>query len=65
MMAAQGKISFRTCLQAARLPASHILSLATSVYPPTSSFAPQNFQQAFDHWLLCELLNGIGGISML
>jgi len=33
IMAAQGKISFRTCLKAARLPVSWVHSLATSIYP--------------------------------
>ncbi len=62
-MAAEGKISFRTCLKSARLPASYVLSLATEI--SASSQGPQRFQQAFDDWMLCELLNAIGGISML
>jgi hypothetical protein len=64
-MAAHGKVSFRTCIRAVRLPLPYIHMLATASYPPLSSSVPQNFQQAFDHWLLCEILGGIGGISML
>jgi len=66
IMLAEGKVSFRTCLRSAHLPGTHILRLAHSSYPSLSAGGePQTFVQAFDHWLLCEILAAIGGHSML
>lgn len=65
-MIAAGKVSFRTCLRAAYLPGSYILELAQAVYPSLSaSGEPRTFTEAFEHWLLCEILAAIGGHSML
>lgn len=64
-MLAAGKISFRTCTTTARMPASYILLLARASYPPIPSDEPQSFHEAFDYWLLCELLCAIGGHNML
>jgi hypothetical protein len=36
VMLAEGKICFRTCLKAVRIPGSYIIKLASSSYPPTS-----------------------------
>ncbi len=62
-MVSQGKISFRTCMREARLPGSYILKLARAVYP--SSTEPHTFQEAFEHWFLCEIITAIGGHTML
>jgi hypothetical protein len=65
-MLAAGKISFRTCSRAVRLPGSYILKLVQALYPAGStSGEPCDFTEAFDHWFLCEILTAIGGHSML
>jgi len=65
-MLAEGKVSFHTCLRAARLPGSYILGLAQLSYPSTAAAGePHSFTQAFEHWFLCEILTAIGGHSML
>lgn len=61
-MLAHGKVCFRTCYQRASLPASYILKLAEQHYP-TPEF--KNFQDAFDQWFLCEVLNAIGNHTIL
>ena len=61
-----GKISFRTCAHIVHLSGSHILKLVHASYPAVSiSGEPHSFTEAFDHWFLCKILNGIGGYSML
>ena len=65
IMMGQGKISFRTCSHTARLPATYITELARASYPPVPGGEPASFDDAFDHWLLCEMLNAIGGHSIL
>jgi len=64
-MAANGKISFRTCFAAVRLPAAYITQLARDTYPSVQPSGPQSFKEAFDFWFLCEVLNAIGGHTML
>jgi hypothetical protein len=58
----QGKISFRTCFQTAHIPASHVLFLASRAYPSAEA---ASFRDAFDHWMLCEMLSAIGGHTMM
>lgn len=65
IMMGQGRISFRTCSRTARLPGKYIIGLAQTSYPPVPGGEPASFDNAFDHWLLCELLNAIGGHSIL
>ena len=65
IMMDQGRISFQTCSRTARFPAKYITVLAQASYPPVSGGEPATFDDAFDHWLLCELLNAIGGHSIL
>jgi hypothetical protein len=65
IMMGQGRISFRTCSCTARFPAKYITGLAQASYPPVLGEEPASFDDAFDHWLLCELLNAIGGHSIL
>lgn len=54
-----GKISLRTCFRTVRLPGSYILKLAQQSY--SAGTEPTSFRSAFNNWLLCELLGGIGG----
>jgi hypothetical protein len=66
IMVAAGKVSFRTCARAARLPGSYVLGLAQKSYPSLSvSGEPHTFADAFSHWFLCEILAAIGGHTML
>lgn len=67
VMLAEGKICFRTCLKAVRIPASYIIKLASSSYPPTSpaSDEPKDFVTAFYHWFFIEVLTAIGGHSLI
>ena len=65
IMMDQGRISFRTCSRTARLPAKYIIGLAQASFPPVPGGEPASFDDAFDHWLLCELLNAIGGHTIL
>lgn len=62
-MIAQGKISFRTCIKDARLPASHLIRLAQVTYVPSKE--PHSFMDAVNHWLLVETLTAIGSHSMV
>ena len=64
-MAENGKISFRTCFAAARLPARFIIKLASDTYPSSLPLGPQTFKEAFNFWFLCEVLGAIGGHTML
>jgi hypothetical protein len=64
-MLAEGKICFRTCLKAVRIPASYIIKLASSPYPPTSPDKPQDFITAFYHWFFIETLAAVGGHSLI
>ena len=64
ILAAQGKISFRTCFQKALLPLSYVLTLASAAYPDPGG-EPKTFRDAVDHWLFCEILSAIGSHSMM
>ncbi|KAK6974739.1 hypothetical protein R3P38DRAFT_2811607 [Favolaschia claudopus] len=65
---ALGKISFRTCFRTARIPVSYLNHLASQSYPAKdkdgNETEPFTLQQAIDHWLLVEILGGIGDHSM-
>ncbi|KAK6987955.1 hypothetical protein R3P38DRAFT_2574134, partial [Favolaschia claudopus] len=66
---ALGKISFRTCFRTARIPVSYLNHLASQSYPAKdkdgNETEPFTLQQAIDHWLLVEILGGIGDHSMV
>lgn len=64
-MLQSGKICFRTCFRQAYIPLSYLVTLADTQYHTDSDHAPRTFQQAVDHWLLCECLSAIGGHSVL
>lgn len=57
-MIRQGKIGFRTCFQGVLIPTSYIIQLARASY--SGAKEPHCFQDAFDNWLLLEVLNAIG-----
>jgi len=58
-MIAEGKLCFCTCPKEVRIPAPYLQKLAAGAVDAEA------FQKVFDHWLLCEILNGIGGHSIL
>ncbi|KAG6835572.1 hypothetical protein H0H93_016886 [Arthromyces matolae] len=61
-MIKNGVISFRTCFQMMRFPASFIMSMARATYDPAEE--PNSFQQAFDNWLFLGCITAIGQHSM-
>jgi hypothetical protein len=63
-MLAHGKISFRTCLRQVRFPASYFAILSGLNY---GTLHPEltSLDKAIEHWILVELLNAIGGHSIL
>lgn len=62
-MLSEGKISFKTCPRQVRIPASYLARLSEVSYSTDSE--PKSLEEAIDHWLLCEILNGIGQHSIL
>ncbi|EDR07311.1 uncharacterized protein LACBIDRAFT_299099 [Laccaria bicolor S238N-H82] len=58
LMASQGRISFQTCSKSVRFPACRILGLAGE-----NNHTP--FHDRFDYWILTEILEAIGGHSIL
>jgi hypothetical protein len=59
---AQGMISFRTCSRTARIPMSKLLELHYATYPTADA---ATFEDAVDNWILLQILNAIGKVSML
>ncbi|KAJ6540077.1 hypothetical protein DFH09DRAFT_1323321 [Mycena vulgaris] len=59
---AQGLISFRTCSRFARIPMSKLIDLRNTTYPTQDD---TSFEDAVDGWLLLQILNAIGKVSML
>ncbi|KAJ7303798.1 hypothetical protein DFH08DRAFT_721811, partial [Mycena albidolilacea] len=59
-----GLISFRTCFRVARIPLIYLVDLCSRTYPARdhegNDTEPFTLQQAIDHWLLVEILAGIG-----
>jgi hypothetical protein len=62
-MVAEGKICFKTCYAQARIPASHLVSMAQALYSPNAG--PQTLHDAIHHWLLVEILTAIGNHSIV
>ncbi|KAJ3503361.1 hypothetical protein NLJ89_g8472 [Agrocybe chaxingu] len=62
-MMQEGKLSFKTCFKQVRFPLPYIAKLAAADYSP--EVEPASFQMAFNHWVLCEVLNGIGDHTMI
>jgi hypothetical protein len=64
VMAQQGKICFRTCVQRVIIPASYVIKLANTAYTADGA-EPSSFRTALDHWLLCEVLDAIGNHTIV
>lgn len=64
VMLAEGKICFKTCSRQVRIPASYFARLSETAYEGRSN-EPKSIEEAVHHWLLCEILNGIGQHSIL
>ncbi|KAF8955020.1 hypothetical protein BDZ97DRAFT_1675363, partial [Flammula alnicola] len=62
---AQGVISFKTCSRVVQLPGPHIVRLAEQQFQPQHGAEFIDFVQAFDHWLLCQILAAIGVHTMI
>ncbi|KAK6996211.1 hypothetical protein R3P38DRAFT_3628723 [Favolaschia claudopus] len=54
----QGTISFRTCARSARIPVSYLVELFETTPPGSRG-------EAVNSWLMLQILNGIGKVSML
>ncbi|KAF8222466.1 hypothetical protein L208DRAFT_1322580, partial [Tricholoma matsutake] len=63
VMIAEGTISFKTCLREARVPISYLMRLHNLDSSPNRE--AHTFQEAVDHWLLCECLGAVGSHSIL
>ncbi|KAJ7160827.1 hypothetical protein C8R46DRAFT_1223166 [Mycena filopes] len=63
-----GKIAFRTCFRSARIPVSYLLKLSSASYPAQdeagNDIEPFTLEQAIHHWLLMEILGGVGDHTM-
>jgi len=57
----KGIISARTCFRSVFVPAIYIRKLLQATYPDGERLS---FKIAFEHWLLVELLNAVGGLSL-
>jgi hypothetical protein len=62
-MIAEGMISFKTCLQEARVPISYLTCLHNLDSSPNREAC--TFQEAVDHWLLCKCLGAVGSHLIL
>ncbi|TFY67952.1 hypothetical protein EVJ58_g1313 [Rhodofomes roseus] len=58
---AEGKISWRTCLRQAAIPASYFHRLALQDYSSAGPDEPTSLWDSIDNWLLVETLSTIGG----
>ena len=63
VMIAEGTISFKTCLWKARIPIFYLMHLCNLDSSPNREAC--TFQEAVDHWLLCECLGAVGSHSIL
>lgn len=64
-LASEGKITFKTCAKQAKVPVAFIDKLIQQPYPTNSTPPFLSFEQAFDHWLLSELISCIGAHTIL
>lgn len=55
---AKGTCSFKTCSRTMRVPVSHLLKLLQASY--VEDREPRNAKAAVFHWLLSEILDGVG-----
>ena len=61
----QGVISFKTCSRNVQVPAPYIVYLAGQQYPPGQGTEPRDFTQAFENWVLCQILTATGSHTTL
>ncbi|KAJ3766979.1 hypothetical protein FB446DRAFT_652916 [Lentinula raphanica] len=63
LLLSHGTIGFKTCTRDMYVPASHLLKLLQNPYDGVSE--PRNAKDSVFHWLLLEILNGIGNYNVL
>ena len=67
--AEEGLMSFKSCFRTVRIPLEYLNKLATATYPELDengeATEKTSFIIAFEHWLLTQILNGIGGLTAL
>ncbi len=61
----EGTICFKTCMRLAKIPVSYIQALAGATYPSSNDPEILTFYHAFDHWFIIQLLNAIGGHTII
>lgn len=65
----QGTVSFRTCTRQVYIPAPYVAHLARQQYPSGEGAGegggPQNFVQAFEHWLFSQVVLAIGAHTII
>ena len=52
-------------MRIAKIPVSFVQALAMATYPSLNDPEILTFYHAFDHWLLIQLLNAIGGHTII
>lgn len=52
-------------MRLAKIPISYVRSLAAATYPSSNDVELLTFYHAFDHWFLIQLLNAIGGHTII
>ncbi|KZT32685.1 hypothetical protein SISSUDRAFT_1066746 [Sistotremastrum suecicum HHB10207 ss-3] len=62
-MARAGKWAFHTCTSFAQFPTDHLEVLMDADYDGVTE--PKDLRQAIDHWLFCEFVGAIGGVSIM
>ncbi|KAJ3964002.1 hypothetical protein EV361DRAFT_956396 [Lentinula raphanica] len=62
LLLSHGTIGFKTCTRDMYVPASHLLKLLQNPYDGVSE--PRNAKESIFHWLLYEILNGIGNYNV-
>ena len=68
-MSAEGKFCFATCSKTVKIPVGYFLRKASEIYANPHSlpnYVPSvALSKFFDHWCLTEIINGLGGHSIL
>lgn len=60
-MARAGKLAFYTCSGFVQFPTSHLDNLVGATYDGVTE--PKNVREAIYHWLFCEFVGGVGGVT--
>ena len=68
-MAKEGKFCFATCSKTVKVPVGYFLKRAKDIYTPRPEQLDYTLSQSlsdfFHHWCLLEIINGLGGHSLL